>query len=255
MKRSLKRLAALVLGLIFLGSGTGLLMSVQKGRKEEQSFRDLAQKVSASEPAAPEKGDSPGQEILPQYQALYQENHDLAGWVRVDGTNIDYPVMFTPGDVEYYLHRDFYGADADAGTPFVGYGCSLKPRSDNLVLYGHNMKNGTMFHDLLNYAQEDFCREHPVIVFDTLEQAGEYQVAAAFYTQIYPEEAEGVFRYYEFTDLSDPRRFALFWEQVASLALYDTGLKVEYGDQLLTLSTCSYHAEEGRFVVIAKRME
>lgn len=253
--RRLKRMAALVLGLVFLGSGMRVLVSIRKGEQEEQAFRDLAQRVSEAPAAVPEENAASGQEILPRYQALYQENPDLAGWIRIEGTRIDYPVMFTPEDVEYYLHRAFDRTEADAGTPFIGAGCSLEPRSDNLVLYGHNMKNGTMFHDLLEYAQEDFWREHPVIAFDTLYQTGEYQVAAAFYTEIYPEDAEGAFRYYTFTDLSGPQQFAAFWEQVESLALYDTGLEAEYGDQLLTLSTCSYHAEQGRFVVVAKRVD
>ena len=124
----------------------------------------------------------------------------------------------------------------------------------NYLIYGHHMRNGTMFTALLSYADKEFWQEHPTIQFNTLDGTGVYSILAAFYSKIYPEEEEE-FRYYQYTDLRDIQDFNAYTNQVKEAALYDTGITAEYGDMLLTLSTCSYHVNNGRFVVVARRVE
>ncbi|WP_243416936.1 class B sortase [Pseudoflavonifractor capillosus] len=159
--------------------------------------------------------------------------------------------MYTPEEPEYYLRRAFDGTDSQSGVPFLDASCTED--GSNYLIYGHNMKNGSMFAALLSYADADFAKEHPIIRFDTLTESGIYEVLAAFYTEIYPKDAEGVFRYYQYTTLDTPERFAEYLSNVKAAALYNTGVEAEYGDQLLTLTTCSYHTGNGRFVVVARK--
>lgn len=190
--------------------------------------------------------------MLAAYEPLYQKNHDLWGWLTIEGTEVNLPVMHTPRDSEYYLHRAFDRTYSFSGVPFMDgtcyWGCG------NYLIYGHHMKNGTMFAPIVNYAREEYWQEHPLIYFDTLYETGTYEVIAAFYsTAFIPSDTEG-FRYYLYTDLSDPDVFAEYVEQVRSVAVYDTGLDASYGDQLLTLSTCEYSAKDNRFVVVARKV-
>ena len=183
------------------------------------------------------------------YAALKEENGDLFGWVKIAGTKLDYPVMYTPKDPEYYLRRAFDKSSSISGVPFLD-GNFVEGGNHHLV-YGHNMKNGTMFHALLDYAKPEFWKEHPTIAFDTLQENGTYTVIGAFYSQVYYQDETEVFRFYAYPDLSDPVLFAEYVDNVEAAALYDTGETAEYGDELLTLVTCSYHTENGRFVVVA----
>ena len=188
--------------------------------------------------------------ILPEYAALYEQNHDLFGWLRIDDTPINYPVMHTPDEPQYYLRRAFDKSDAQSGTPFLDAACY--EGCGNYILYGHHMKNETMFGTLPKYADKEYWEQHGTICFDTLYEHGEYEVIAAFYGKAVAEGSPG-FRYYQYTDLTDPDLFTEYMEQVSAAAIYDTGLPADYGDDLVTLSTCSYHTTDGRFVVVAKK--
>lgn len=194
--------------------------------------------------------DVPGEETatLSPYEALAGENPDFAGWLSIPDTPVDYPVMYTPQEPEYYLRRAFDGTKAVSGSLFIGAGCS--PGGAHVIIYGHNMNDGSMFGSLARYAEKDYAAAHPVIRFDTLERTGEYRVLAAFYSHAYTSDEEG-FRYYRYTDLSQPETFAEYVQKAKEASLYDTGAEARQGGRLLTLSTCSYHRENGTFVVVA----
>lgn len=194
---------------------------------------------------------TPEPAILPMYAGLYEQNSDLFGWIEIEDTNINYPVMYTPEEPEYYLHRLFDRSDAPCGVPFMDGYCY--PGCGNYIIYGHHMKNGLMFAQITEYEKQDFWQEHPIIRFDMLYETGEYEVIGAFYSQAYPKEAVNVFRYYNYKDVSDPEVFEEYVAKVKKAALYDTGIEPVYGDQLITLSTCEYQTLEGRFVVVAKK--
>lgn len=219
--------------------------TLNKQVKEQLKLDD---KIQLEEPVETEL-DKP--QILPQYKELHEQNPDMAGWIEIEGTKLSYPVMYTPNDVEYYLRRDFEKNDSIAGTPFIGYDCTLEPCSDNLLLYGHNMKNGTMFTTILSYKGKDFWQESPTIQFDTLYETGEYEVMAAFY--VTASVGNGHFEFYNFTNAKDEEEFNKFVDTCKELSLYDTGVTAAYGDKLITLVTCSYHSENGRFVVVARK--
>lgn len=190
--------------------------------------------------------------MLAQYQELYEENSDIIGWLSIEGTQINYPVMQC-GDDEYYLHHDFYGEESKYGCLYV------RDRADvddgtNFTIYGHNMKDSAMFGELDLYKQESFYSEHTAIFFDTLYERRVYEIIAVFLSQVYDEEEE-VFKYYQFYEAESREEFASFYENVKALSLYDTGVEASFGDTFITLSTCAYHVTDGRLVVVAKRVE
>ena len=173
----------------------------------------------------------------------------------IEGTDIDYPVVRTPGDNEKYLRLGFDGAYATGGTLFLDERCDpgVEKVTANQMIYGHDMHDGTMFGKLHLYAGEEYGKEHSLIRFDTLHEVGEYQLLAAFYTQVY-YTTDTCFKYYQFFDAENEEEFNDYVENVKALAEYDTGVSAEFGDTLLTLSTCSNHVENGRFVVVAKKV-
>lgn len=189
-------------------------------------------------------------EVLPQYAELAAQNPEMVGWLRIDDTKLDYPVMHTPEDPEKYLHTNFEEEYSYPGVPFLDANCTMD--SDNLLIYGHNMPNGTMFRSLLKYQEKNYWQAHPTIRFDTLYEEQEYEVLAAFYDRVY-YKTEDVFKFYQFIDAEDEQDFDNAISQFQSKALYDTGVTATYGDRLITLVTCAYHTDNGRFVVVARR--
>lgn len=189
--------------------------------------------------------------VLSQYTQLHQENEDFIGWIRIDDTRIDYPVMQSRDEPERYLHADFEKNYSYAGLPFLDAKCSED--SDNMLIYAHNMLDGSMFRSLLSYEKKDYWEQHPVIRFDTLYEEQEYEVLAAFYDRVY-YKTEDVFKFYQFIDAEDQEEYNAAVEQFKGKSLYDTGVEASYGDQLITLVTCAYHTENGRFVVVARKI-
>ncbi|HBU11416.1 MAG TPA: hypothetical protein DEB31_01385, partial [Clostridiales bacterium] len=182
--------------------------------------------------------------------------NDLAGWLKVDGTNIDYPVMYTQEeDGQFYLYRTFEKQNDPSlrGTLFIDYNCSIDPRSANLLIHGHNMKNGSMFHTLTSYLLEDFYWDFPTIEYSTLYEAAEYEIVSVFLSKVY-NKTDDVFKFYQFYDAKTKEEFDDYIKNIKELELYDTGVTAEFGDELISLATCEYSQEDGRIVVVARKM-
>ncbi len=192
--------------------------------------------------------------ILSNLTKLYEENDDMAGWISIEDTIIDYPVMYTPEDEEKYMYADFEGDFDPNGLPFIDDACSLDPESDNLIIYAHNMMSGAMFASLMDYEKEEYWEEHPIISFSTLYEEREYEVIAAFYDRVY-YKYEDCFKFYKFIDAANEDEFDEAMRNYKEKALYDTGVTAEYGDNLITLVTCAYHIDNGRFVVVAREVQ
>lgn len=188
------------------------------------------------------------------YRDAFLANEDMGAWIQIPGTNIDYPVMWTPRDEEYYLYRDFDGSDNKNGCLILDTDSCLEPLTTNLIIHGHNMKSGAMFGHLTDYQQEDFCREHKDIILYTEECQRNYEVIAVFRSQVF-RKSEDVFKFYMFFQADTQEEFDDFYNNIKELSLYDTGVTAELGDRFITLSTCTYHVENGRFVVVAKEVE
>lgn len=190
--------------------------------------------------------------LLDEYKTLYNKNKNLIGWIKIDDTIIDYPVM-QASDNEYYLDHNLEREYDRNGSLFLDKECSITDRSTNLIIYGHHMKSGKMFGDLDKYKSESYFKEHPVIQFDTIYEKGTYEVMYVFNSKIYYED-EIVFKYYQFIDALSEQEFNSNMQEMQKMSLYDTGVRAEYGDELLTLSTCDYGETDARFVVVAKRV-
>ncbi len=191
-------------------------------------------------------------DILPEYETLYNKNKKLIGWLKIDDTNIDYPVMQT-SDNTYYLDHNYNQEYDKNGSIFLDYNCSVYPRSTNMIVYGHHMKSGNMFGNLQKYAKESYGKKHSVITFDTIYEKAQYQVMYVFRSQVYNED-DIVFKYYQFIEANSETEFNSYMQEMSALSLYDTGVTAEFGDSLLTLSTCDSSQTDGRFVVVAKRI-
>lgn len=268
-----------VLAAGFLIHGLVQDKSTENIQSELQKIKETAQTTDVAGPvtsddvaddAEPEKlNDVVGStepEMLPEYRELYEKNQDVIGWLSIDDTNIDYPVMQTMEDECHYLRLDFYGKknrngclimDTDSvvgiGTAADGYASGTAP-STNLIIHGHTMKSGEMFGKLPLYADETYGKEHNIIRFDSLYEEREYELIAVFYSQIFYTH-EDVFKYYNFFQADTQEEFDDWYENIKEMSLYDTGVTAEFGDEFITLSCCSYHVEDGRFVVVGKRTD
>ena len=197
--------------------------------------------------------DQEAREVLDEYKNLLNKNRKLIGWLKIDDTNIDFPVMQT-SDNEYYLDHNLNQEYDRNGTIFMDKDCDVLKPSTNYIIYGHHMKSGKMFGKLDKYQDQEYCEEHKYIQFDTIYEKGTYEVMYVFRSRVYSEE-EIVFKYYQFIDADGEQQFDSYMEEMASMSLFDTGVTAEYGDQLLTLSTCDYQEKNGRFVVVAKKIK
>lgn len=238
------------------------LLMIMMGREEEPVPTEPTVTVTTEAPteATTEATEEPTvpteteRVMLPHMKELYDQNPDIIGWIKIDGTKLDYPVMWTPNDKWKYDHLSFEQQYDYGGVPYLNEECDVDLPTTNLLIYGHNMANGTQFRTVMYYQQMHYWKEHPTISFTTLYEEREYEVLAAFYDRIY-YKAEKCFKYYNFINPETEEEFNEGIEYFKSHSLYDTGVDAEFGDQLLTLVTCAYHVEDGRFVVVAKLIE
>lgn len=237
--------------IVFVGSAGVLLDYFINGMREQSALEDLKNLMGDREDLVTDKGT-----VIGKYADLYLANEDIIGWITVEDTKIDYPVMQTQDSPEYYLDKNFNKEYTASGTPFMDAASDIFIPTCNFLIYGHNMKNGTMFHDLLEYADKDFYEAHKTFKFDTIYKGGQgtYEVIAAGYSQIYSKDSTE-FKYYQYAGITSQSDFNEYVKGVKALSEYDTGVIAEYGDQLVTLSTCAYHVEDGRFFVVGKRVD
>ena len=268
------RVIRLGLILVFLGvfiySATNLIRYYYEANKSQRGVDELKSMMAESTPrpsptprptaavdpdATPEVTPEPVYEVLSRFSTLFDANSDLVGWIKIDGTNIDYPVMKkdTEKDGEFYLRNNFRGEYDINGLPFMDYRCEIGPNSEHLIVYGHNMKSQIMFHYLTSYEEEEFFKEHQYILFDTIYEEGTYQVIAAFVFDVAGSNKDG-FQFHRYVNFKDEEQFEEYIEGVYSSSLYDTGVKAEYGDEILTLATCEYTTWNSRFVVVCKKV-
>jgi len=193
-------------------------------------------------------------ERILQLEELKRENEDIVGWIEIEGTNINYPVL-QGTDNSYYMTHNYKKEYSKDGSIFLDKAYDWNVPSSNLLIYGHNNKNGIMFEELLKYANEDFYKQHSKIKFTTIYEDCEYEILSAFYSRVYYKSETNVFRYYFFVNASNEEEYNEFVNNSKKASIYETGVSAKYGDQLLTLSTCEYSREDGRFAVVAKKIK
>ena len=240
-----------------------VLMLILKGRNKETpiSTEPTVITEATTEPTTEATTEAttvptePELEMLPHMAELYAKNPDVAGWVRIDDTKLDYPVMYTPEDQLKYIHTNFEGNFEYSGVPYMDIECSLDPESTNLIIYGHNMQTGTHFRTLMKYDQRPFLQSHPKIYFSTLYEEREYEIFACFYDRVLYASEEDQFEFYNFENPETEEEFNEGIEYFKKRSLHDTGITPEYGDRLIMLVTCAYHVDNGRFVVVGRLIE
>lgn len=183
-------------------------------------------------------------------KALKEQNSDLKGYIQIDDTNISYPVM---QNGTFYLYKNLNKNNSSLGTPFLASYCDIE-KDKNLIIYGHNMKSGKMFSDLVKYKNYNFYQNHKIIKFYTLKNdvtiKSEYEIVFVFKTAINDEN----FKYYNYYKLNEESEYIEFIENCKSIELYNTGIKTNFNDRFITLSTCEYSQTNGRMVVVARKI-
>ncbi|MCI8486924.1 MAG: class B sortase [Clostridia bacterium] len=193
-------------------------------------------------------------ERILQLEELKKQNNDIIGWIEIENTLINYPVLQCE-DNNFYMTHNYKKEYSAEGSIFLDKDYNWELPSSNLLLYGHNNKNKTMFAELLNYKEESYYKEHPTIRFTTLAEDKTYEIIAVFKSRVYYKSEKDVFRYYYFINAENEEEYNNYINESKKASLYDTGKTATYGDQLLTLSTCEYSQEDGRFVVVAKKVQ
>ncbi len=251
-------IAALIAFVVSAGYLGNYYWESYQNRSKTDNLVQLYKQPQGSNSAGADSSEAPPMTQEQKFAALLAENPDTAGWVEVPGTGISLPVVQAK-DNDYYLRRDFYGDYDKYGTAFLDYRNTLDPNSTNTVIYSHNMKDGRMFGELMGYEKLDFYKAHPVFTFDTPKQQQTFKVFAVFVATTEAEYGE-VFNYHDFIQADSEETFNSFIAEVNKRNLLKTAVDVQYGDELATLSTCTYEfnrpgrAVDARLVVMGRKV-
>lgn len=238
---------AFIVGMFFLVYKVSDMIDTDEATPDETDKATPEEPIEAIEP------------IMPPYPYKdmhlidYNLNEDMVGWMSVTGTGILYPIMQNFEIPDYYLSHDFYKNSSPYGCPYVQTDCNLFTPSDNIIINGRYMNNGTMFAPLEQYKSFDFYNAHKTVFLNIEGVEHRYQVLA-FIVLPYTTDDKTAFKYYEFVDAYDPKSFRDFVAQCKSLSLYDTGVTADYGDKLLTIATADYNDKNERLLLIAKHI-
>ena len=186
-----------------------------------------------------------------QVKSLQQENSDVVGFLEIENTNISYPVV-QGNDNEYYMTHNYKKEKSKNGAIFLDKDYDWNIPSNNYLIYGHNLNNGTMFQELLKYANESYYKEHPTISFTTADEEGVYDIISIFRSKVY-YTSDNVFKYYFFINPKTKEEYNDYIKNIKEISLYNIEQTSDYGAQLITLSTCSYHVKDGRFVIVGAK--
>lgn len=230
------------------------IKEIAENRKENDIYDDL-QEIVQSQETEDKANESSMKEQTNEnnynLENIAKINSDVIGWIKVDGTNIDYPVM---QNKNFYLHKNIYKNYSSHGTPYLAEYCDLKT-SDNLIIYGHHMNDNSMFSGLVNYKNYQFYKNHKYIKFYTLidgQTVGNiYEIIVTFKTIAYSDNG---FKYYNYINFYNDEDFKSYISNCQKLEFYNTEISANYGDKLITLSTCEYSQKNGRMVVVAKKI-
>lgn len=218
-----------------------------KEDKEQNGIFEELEDISTEDQ---EKQKIEQQEESINLQKLYELNNDFVGWLKIENTNISYPVMQTKNSIkDYYLRRNFYKEYSQLGTPYIAEYCNIQT-SDNVIIYGHHINNNQMLGELEKYKKKEFYNNHKIISLNTINEKANYEIVAVFKTVAYTG-----FEYYKFVNSSSKQEFDTFIRKCKELSFYETKSTAEYGDKLITLSTCEYSNKNGRLVVVAKKIK
>ena len=249
MKKILYFIIVMLLISLIVISSYFIYKQLKEENEQESIFNELNEIIQIDSEKLVKINSEANEDI--NIDKLYHINNDLIGWIKINDTDINYPVMQNKNQPEYYLRRNFYKKYSSYGTPFLAYECNLKT-SENLIIYGHHMQNKKMFGELENYKNKEFYNNHKEIIFYTLDNIQKYEIFTVFKTTLYKKDT---FKYYQNIELNSEEEYSNFINKCCSMSLYNTNIKPNYEDKLITLSTCEYSEENSRLVVVARQIE
>ena len=252
----MKRIFEILIMVVLIGIMLISIFFILKGKTEdntqENNFKNLAEKVTIDVENTESKEQEENEKQLQNkltidMEELYRENKDIVGWLQIEDTNVNYPVVQRKDDASYYLRRNFYKEYSVWGTPFLAENCNIN-KSDNLIIYGHHIKGYKMFGELEKYKNKDFYNKHRNIKLSTMSDENVYKIITVFITT-----TDNEFKYYNYINFEDERKFETFIKECQKLSFFDLDENVKYGDKIITLSTCDYSSKNGRLVVVARQ--
>lgn len=247
---------ALLLSAVVAFCGVQIRQEYSGRRKDIDTFAELAELAEIKEPDeakettelrnsedTDEESNAPALTVRHDIPLLVSQNSDCIGWLSIENTAVDYPVMHTPDRPQKYLRRNFYQQYSDSGVPFLDYRCTLD--SDNLIIFGHNMRNGTMFSSLKEYLNDGRLSSNPTILLETEDGAHVFTIFAVACV-------DKLDSWYSFINAESEDAFNEAVQRIVRNAYYTNGDVPEYGDRLLTLSTCYGSTRSSRLIIIAR---
>ena len=251
-KKIIRYIAITILILIIISSSLYVGIRLYLNNKEKLTYEELMEYMN-NERQTEEKEEKIKSERMTKLEELHNQNEDIVAWIEILDTNVNYPVLQAE-DNDFYLRKNYKKEYASTGSIFLDKDVDMSLPSSNFLMYGHRNKGGAMFEHLIKYKDKKFYEEHKKINFTTLEEDQEYEILAVFYSRVYYQNERNVFRYYYFVNAETEEEYNEFVFNAKKDSIYDTGVNVEYGDQLMTLSTCEYSQKDGRFAIVAKRI-
>lgn len=241
MNKIVRVILLVLLVTIFVTSSIYLYKELNEEKVQEDIFEELSNITEDTQ----EQEETNKVDVI----KLHEENSDFVGWLKIEDTNINYPIMQTEIErKDYYLKRNFYKEYSSLGTPYIAEYCNILD-SDNVIIYGHHITNNKMFGELENYKNKEFYENHKIINFNTIYGEINYEIISVFKTIVYEENT---FKYYDFVKANSKEEYDSFINKCEELSLYETEKTARYEDKLLTLSTCEYSNKNGRLVIVAR---
>ena len=247
-----KIIIAVILSIFLILAVSYLVYNFYNSNKNKSIYDDLQENIIPDETT--NELAQVNSQFVDKVKELEQENADVKGWLRIDDTRINYPLLQTTNN-DYYLTHNYKKEKSSYGSIFINNNCNIKNENANIIIYGHDMKDGQMFQDLIKYQDKSFYEQHPIIKIATDEKENEYQIIYAFKSRIFYQDEKNVFRFYRYFDFENENKYNEYINNCKKIQLYDTGTTATYGEQLITLVTCEYSQENGRMVVVAKKIQ
>lgn len=248
--KKMKMILALFFSICLISAIAYFVIYFINSNKNRGLYDDLQQQIT--EDKTTDEITQVNNGFVEKVKELQQENADVKGWVQIENTNINYPLLQTDNN-DYYLTHNYKKEYSSYGSIFINSNCDIKDQNSNVILYGHDMKDGQMFQDLLKYQDKSFYESHPIIKIATEEKEFEYEIICVFKSRIFYQDEKNVFRFYQYYHFENENKFNEYINSCKKIQLYDTEKTANYGDQLITLITCEYSQENGRMVVVARK--
>ncbi len=250
-KSKIRKYLLVILIIIFISLSIYLIFNTYINMRDKSNNQELKNDIIVNEENV--KEENKNQSIIEKVKELKAINQDVKGWIKIDNTNINYPIL-QGEDNSYYLNKNYKKEFSNQGSIFLDKDADINNVNSNIIIYGHNMKNKEMFQNLINYKDKSYYEEHKNIEIITDTESMLYEIVSVFKSRVFYKNETNVFRYYYCKDLSTKEKYDEYINNCKNIELYDTGVVPEFGEQIITLIVCEYSQQNGRMVVVARKV-